>query len=172
MGGSWHALDGGMGVFIRKSLPTRQGETVDRAHERERERGGREGGVKSGSPCTACASKTRSSFLHLQVERRDIRHGLHHPTFSICDNVSSPLFPPFSALLSSLLLSASSLPRKLEIVPETVWETNGYKRWWITTLLFVSFIGWWFFFSFFLNGTFQLAAMIHHVTLFIRIGNS
>lgn len=172
MGGSWHALDGGMGVFIRKSLPTRQGETVDRAHERERERGGREGGVKSGSPCTACASKTRSSFLHLQVERRDIRHGLHHPTFSICDNVSSPLPPPFPALLSSLLLSASSLPRKLEIVPETVWETNGYKRWWITTLLFVSFIGWWFFSSFFLNGTFQLAAMIHHVTLFIRIGNS
>lgn len=38
MGESWHALDGGMGVFIRKSLPTRQGETVDRAHERERER--------------------------------------------------------------------------------------------------------------------------------------
>lgn len=51
--------------------------------------------MKSGSPCTACASKTRSSFLHLQVERRDIRHGLHHPTFSICDNVSSPLSPPF-----------------------------------------------------------------------------
>lgn len=29
--------------------------------------------VKSGSPCTACGSKTRSSFLHLQVERRSIR---------------------------------------------------------------------------------------------------
>lgn len=160
------------GFHTQKLTYPARGNGGSSARERERERGGREGGVKSGSPCTACASKTRSSFLHLQVERRDIRHGLHHPIFSICDNVSSPLFPPFPALLSSLLLSASSLPRKLEIVPETVWETNGYKRWWITTLLFVSFIGWWFFSSFFLNGTFQLAAMIHHVTLFIRIGNS
>lgn len=28
--------------------------------------------VKSRSPCAACGSKTRSSFLHLQVEYRDI----------------------------------------------------------------------------------------------------
>lgn len=78
------------GFHTQKLTYPARGNGGSSARERERERGGREGGVKSGSPCTACASKTRSSFLHLQVERRDIRHGLHHPTFSICDNVSSP----------------------------------------------------------------------------------
>lgn len=33
--------------------------------------------AKSGSPCAACGSKTRSSFLHLQVECRDIRDSPH-----------------------------------------------------------------------------------------------
>lgn len=86
---------GAWGFHTQKLIYPARGNGGSSARERERERGGREGGVKSGSPCTACASKTRSSFLHLQVERRDIRHGLHHPTFSICDNVSSPLSPPF-----------------------------------------------------------------------------
>ena len=94
----------------------------------ERRRGS--DGLKSGSPCTACTSKTRSSFLHLQVERRDIRHGLHRRTFSSCDivyypslslslslSLSAPLF--LSATQSSVvvfaLLSASSLTHQLEI---------------------------------------------------------
>lgn len=107
--------------------------------------------MKSGSPCTACASKTRSSFLHLQVERRDIRRGLHHPTFSICDN-ALPL--PFARCCLH-----SPLPRKLEkSVPETtLWETNDLK---LRAPNNSSD------FFFFLNGTFQLAAMIH------RVGNA
>lgn len=44
--------------------------------------------AKSRSPCAACGSKTRSSFLHLQVECRDIRGSPH-----CCDcNFSIPDF--------------------------------------------------------------------------------
>ena len=71
----------------------------------ERRRGS--DGLKSGSPCTACTSKTRSSFLHLQVERRDIRHGLHRRTFSSCDIVYYP-----SLSLSLSLRLSFSLPHK------------------------------------------------------------
>lgn len=51
--------------------------------------GGGKRRAKSRSPCAACGSKTRSSFLHLQVECRDIRGGPH-----CCDcNFSIPDFP-------------------------------------------------------------------------------
>lgn len=149
MGGSWHALDGGMGVFIRKSLPTRQGETVDRAHERERERKEEEReGWNLGRPAPRVPRKLGQVFCTCRSNAGTFATVFIILPFLFAITSPPPLSPPFPALLSSLLLSASSLPRKLEIVPETVWETNGYKRWWITTLLFVSFIGWWFFFLF------------------------
>jgi len=44
--------------------------------------------VKSRSPCAACGSETRSSFLHLQVEYRGIRDSPHR-CFSI------PIFSSF-----------------------------------------------------------------------------
>lgn len=56
----------------------------------------REERVKSGSPCTACASRTRSSFLHLQVERRPVRHRLRKRGFSICDIAVSGSRPPLA----------------------------------------------------------------------------
>lgn len=63
------------------------GMRITRERRQTRGRRGRKRRVKSGSPCAACGSKTRSSFLHLQVEYRDIRSS-PHCRFSIPDFLS------------------------------------------------------------------------------------
>lgn len=124
--GSWLAIYANMGFPDAQGLRDRERERqTAREEERKRTQGGQnafeqasEGGggeerVKSGSPCTACASKTRSSFLHLQVERRPVRHRLRKRGFSICDIVVSgnhPLLQALDAASVFSLPSASSSP--------------------------------------------------------------
>lgn len=148
MEGSWHALDGAWGFSYAKAyLPGKGKRWIERTREREREEEEREG-WNLGRPAPRVPRKLGQVFCTCRSNAGTFATVFIILPFLFAITSPPPLSPPFPALLSSLLLSASSLPRKLEIVPETVWETNGYKRWWITTLLFVSFIGWWFFLLF------------------------
>lgn len=73
--------------------------------------------MKSGSPCAAYGSKTRSSFLHLQIECRGIRDSRHcrDRCFSIINFCPFYLFP---AVVFALALVQSEILRKktVEIV--------------------------------------------------------